>query len=103
MMATEERRGMNWKRGLLRLWAVSAVLWPALWIALKWNWISCSLLPFAGGFEQYAESRCDFGRSHGWGWAPFDAWMPVLGPALVAPPLLLLVGALVYWAFRGFR
>jgi hypothetical protein len=108
---------MNWKRGLLRLWAVAAVLWVGVAFysndtvqrvdaayALAHNltppWVSYqqdAKLKQAGFSDQEIQADHDRQRS---------IWPPLLDFAKLAfiPPLLLLaLGYIGLWVGRGFR
>ena len=107
---------MNWKRGLLRLWAVAAVLWVGVAFynndtmqrvdaayALSHNrtppWVKYkeAELKQAGFSDQEIQAYHDSQRS---------IWPPLFDFAKLAfiPPLLLLaLGYIGLWVGRGFR
>ncbi len=66
---------MNWKRGLLRLWAVVAVLWVSLQLGGR---------VIGDGIDKCCDS--------------FD-----LSVAFIPPLLLLALGYIGLWVRRGFR
>lgn len=40
---------MNWRRGLLRLWAVAAVLWVGVVVYARWATLACGSGAGLGG------------------------------------------------------
>lgn len=105
---------MNWKRGLLRLWAVTAVLWVGVAFysndtvqrvenayALSHNltplWVKYKKFKQAGFSDQEIQAYHDSQRS---------IWPPLFDLAKLAfiPPLLLLaLGYCGLWVGRGFK
>ena len=113
---------MNWKRGLLRLWAVVAVLWVgvafysndtvqrvrdayAVDFAPSWEGHNMPLTPEET--KELAALEAEFGFSPSAA-APLkpSIWPPIFDFAKLAfiPPLLLLaLGYIGLWVGRGFR
>ena len=81
---------MNWKRGLLRVWAVLAAIWISLQAFLMWDKITARWI-----WDPVVSAD---GSVHG-STTPFK----IAGWVLLPPLLLLLLGMATVWIKRGFR
>ena len=95
--------GMNWKRGLFRVWAAASLLWAVLWTLLNWSGVAASLsdlscLVSGGSSGPWCEYRL-IGAIAVYGLEDRRFWVGLLAPPLAA----LLFGYTVLWIARGFR
>ena len=93
---------VNFRRGLLRIWAVLSAFWIATWAFYIWN----SRLVFDADKtgRQIVAYHTDFGR----GWKELSNfsvsdYLSVLGTGIGLPIAILGIGAATGWAIAGFR
>ena len=100
---------MNWKRGLVRLWAVASVIWLLFWGTLL---VMYALQVRGGSDRPPTQSEIDtcMAKSPGqWCNDPFVVdtlrWPspPEIAIGLVPPIIAYAFGAALFWAFSGFR
>ena len=83
---------MNWQRGLLRLWLVLSVVW-IVFVGWATN-VKCAFGPVSVSWG-----------CHGYGRDPYaweSAW-PILVEVFGIPLAVLVIGAGLVWAMRGFK
>lgn len=98
---------MNWKRGLLRLWIVLALLWVIGGVWVWWPAMTGDCSPFGGRVaDQRLDMACKLDE------IPHDSFLDSaifdyridVAKWLFLPPLTVLVcGYAVGWAAAGFR
>jgi glycerol uptake facilitator-like aquaporin len=94
---------MNWKRGLLRVWAAASLLWVALWTVLNWSGVAASLsdlscLVSGGSSGPWCKYRL-IGAIAADGLEDRHFWIGLIAPLIAA----LLLGYTLLWVGRGFR
>lgn len=101
------RRDMNWKRGLLRLWIVLALLWVIRGVWVWWPAVAGDCSPFGGRVgDQRLDMSCkideiphdSFLDSAMWDYR-VDAAVWILFPPLA----FLILGMAGIWIVGGFR
>ena len=101
---------MNWKRGLLRLWAVFSVLWilATVPLTLFYSQKTKEVTVWPTAAENAACEKgpmpdwCVFGRNEivrTWHWPPTEFLLTIEG----MPFGHFGIGAATYWVVRGFR
>jgi hypothetical protein len=92
-IALTERGAMNWTRGLFRLWIVGTVLWVAY-------------IGMTVALPAWREAHCDPSDDPFCGLGPksqHDGVWDLANTALDPPLVVLAIGSVMVWAFRGFR
>lgn len=94
---------MNWKRGLLRMWALGSLLWLGGWLFYVWE--SCRLVALPGGQEH--REMCFTSLFDDWMSQPgYFGWWEYLRIAisgLSVPLAVLLIGCGVWWVRLGLK
>ena len=94
---------MNWKRGLLRMWALVSLLWVGGWLFYVWQ--SCSLIALPGGQER--REMCTTSLFDDWmsrsGYFGWHEYLRIAISGLIVPLALLALGYAVTWIVAGFR